>query len=254
MCQNPGRSNEWPSILNKSEHVVFDHVSFCYDSPTKSRGVRRDRVIIDDLTFTISAGDFFFLTGMSGSGKTTLLKLIFRDLVPTIGKIKVFDRDLSLVRHKELHLFRRKIGIVLQTSQLLDHMNLLENVSLPLIISDVPIKRAQECAHELLDWVGLKDCLALHPPSLSDGQKQRAIIARAVITNPYMLLADEPTANVDETQAYKIMHLFEELNKNGTTVILATHHRQLIDCYKHPELYLHKGKLIQTSGNQAYAV
>ncbi|MBX9697434.1 MAG: ATP-binding cassette domain-containing protein [Alphaproteobacteria bacterium] len=224
--------------------VRFDNVSLRYGEGYP---------VFRSLNFSFSAGSFYFLTGASGVGKTSLLKLIYRELQPTEGAVTVFSRDLSTLTQAELPHFRQRMGLVFQDCRLIDTLNVLDNVCLSLRILGTAHKRAKIYAHELLEWVGLSTHLYEYPSSLSDGQKQRVAIARAVITRPLMLLADEPTGNVDETAAFKLMYLFEELNKMGTTVILATHNRAIVNEFAYPELMLDRGHLELVSGGGRHA-
>ena len=184
--------------------------------------------ILQDVSFHLPKRSFNFLTGPSGSGKTTLMKLMFLSLKPTRGFAKVFGRDVGSLKSKERAALRRRIGIVFQDFQLLDHLTIYENVALPLRVSGDMEHRYRADVIELLQWVGLGDRLHALPPILSGGEKQRAAIARAVITQPALLLADEPTGNVDPDLAFRLLYLFLELNRQGTAVVLATHDHHLL--------------------------
>lgn len=216
------------------EVVRFDRVGLEY-GPGKP--------ILYDLNYSFYTGCFYFLTGQSGAGKSSLLKLIYREIKASEGHVRVFGRDVSTISAKDLPEFRQRMGLVFQNCLLLDHLNALDNVALALKIGGMDSLTARKYAEELLVWVGLKDHIFCFPPSLSDGQKQRVAIARAVITRPLLLLADEPTGNVDEENAFRIISLLEELNQIGTTVIVATHDRNLVSTLKHPELNLNQGHL-----------
>lgn len=196
-----------------------------------------------DLNYVFYTAGFYFLTGPSGAGKTSLLKLLYRDIKTSHGTVRVFGRDVSTISSLELPEFRQRMGLVFQDCQLLDHLNVLDNVAVALKIGGMEEARARIYSEELLQWVGLADHLNAFPQFISDGQKQRVAIARAVITRPLLLLADEPTGNVDDFNARKLLNLFEELNKLGTTVILATHDRNLISQFSYPELHLSHGEL-----------
>ncbi len=200
--------------------------------------------IFKGVTFDIKKGSFQFLTGPSGSGKTSLLRMLFLGLKPTWGSIRLFGEDPLIMSPNVLPFLRQKIGVVFQEFKLLDHLNIVENVSLPLRVLGIDTRQGYRQAQELLDWVGLADCHKAYPPSLSGGQKQRVAIARAVITRPHLLLADEPTGNVDDEMAIKLLHLFEELNKMGTAVLIATHNRLLLDSSYCAQLLLRGGTLI----------
>ena len=199
--------------------------------------------ILKDLTFAISPGSFHFLTGPSGSGKTSLLRLLLLSLKPTRGSVSMFGEDVSALGRDRLLQMRRHIGIVFQEFRLLDHLTTFENVALPLRVRGQAEASYRGNVEELLDWVGLGDRMDAHPAVLSGGEKQRAAIARAVIGNPDILLADEPTGNVDPELSQRLLHLFEQLNKMGTTIILATHEVALLDKFDYPRMLLNEGEL-----------
>ena len=199
--------------------------------------------VLRDLTFRLTPGSFHFLTGPSGAGKTTLLKLMYLAQRPSRGDIEMFGQDIGKARRSDLPPLRRRIGVVFQDFRLLDHLSALENVALPLRIAGARRERIEAHVSELLAWVGLAGQINARPPTLSDGEKQRVAIARAVIGRPNLLLADEPTGNIDLAQGLRILHLFEELNKIGTTVVIATHDRSLITTFGRPELRLANGEL-----------
>ncbi|MCW2314688.1 cell division transport system ATP-binding protein [Rhodoblastus acidophilus] len=188
--------------------------------------------ILRDLTFDIAPQSFQFLTGPSGAGKTTLLRLILLALRPTRGLISLFGADSATLDKNALMALRRKVGVVFQDFRLLDHLTTYQNVALPLRVQgkDEPSYRAEVL--ELLDWVGLGQRLHVYPPVLSGGEKQRAAIARALIMRPELLLADEPTGNVDPQMARRLLRLFQELHKSGTSVVIATHDLNLMDQFE----------------------
>ncbi len=200
--------------------------------------------ILRDLTFAIEPGSFHFLTGPSGAGKTSLLRLLLLSLKPTRGTVTMFDEDVSNLSQDRLLQMRRHIGIVFQEFRLLDHLTTYENVALPLRVLGQPESEYRSNVTELLDWVGLGSRMNAFPSLLSGGEKQRAAIARAVIARPKVLLADEPTGNVDPDLASRLVHLFAELNRTlGTTIILATHELPLLDRFGYPRMLLDKGEL-----------
>ncbi|OJW54082.1 MAG: cell division ATP-binding protein FtsE [Alphaproteobacteria bacterium 41-28] len=199
--------------------------------------------IFKGVTFNIEKGSFHFLTGPSGSGKSSLLKILYLGLKPTWGSIHLFGEDTLKMKPSLLPLLRQKMGVVFQEFKLLDHLKVVDNVSLPLRVRGVEAKRGHKHAQELLDWVGLGDCVESYPQSLSGGQKQRVAIARAVITRPQLLLADEPTGNVDDEMAMKLLHLFEELNKMGTAIVIATHNSRLLKMFPYPQLAIQEGTI-----------
>jgi cell division transport system ATP-binding protein len=199
--------------------------------------------VLRDLTFHIEPNSFQFLTGPSGAGKTSLLRLLFLSLKPTRGLISLFGSDVISLSKDELSMLRRRIGIVFQDFRLLDHLTTYENVALPFRVAGKDEASYRGEVMELLHWVGLGDRMTALPPVLSGGEKQRAAIARAVIARPQLLLADEPTGNVDPSLAQRLLRLFIELNKSGTTVVIATHDIALMDQYDARRLVLHDGRL-----------
>ncbi|MBD5397955.1 cell division ATP-binding protein FtsE [bacterium] len=199
--------------------------------------------VLKDINLEIASGEFYFLTGASGAGKTSLLNLIHLANRPSRGKIKIFGKDIDYIKQKDMANIRRKIGIVFQDYRLLDHLSVLDNIALPLRIIGKTEKYIHTHVPELIEWVGLKKFINEKPPFLSGGQQQRVAIARAVINNPNILIADEPTGNVDEEMAKKLLFLFLELNKMGTTIIIATHSKNLIKQFKFPVLHLENGYL-----------
>jgi len=199
--------------------------------------------ILRDLSFQIPANSFQFLTGPSGAGKTSLLKLLFLSLRPTRGLVNLFGHDISLLNKEEIANLRKRIGIVLQDFRLLDHMTTYENVALPFRVMGRDESSYRREVIDLLKWVGLGERMDALPPILSGGEKQRAAIARAVIARPHLLLADEPTGNVDPTLGRRLLRLFIELNKSGTAVIIATHDITLMDQYDARRMVLHQGRL-----------
>jgi cell division transport system ATP-binding protein len=200
--------------------------------------------ILKDLTFAIDPGSFHFLTGPSGSGKTSLLRLLLLSLKPTRGAVSMFGEDVTRLDRDRLLQMRRHIGIVFQEFRLLDHLTTFENVALPLRVRGQSETSYRANVEELLDWVGLGDRMEAYPPLLSGGEKQRAAIARAVIAKPDILLADEPTGNVDPELSERLLHLFEELNRMGTTIILATHELALLDKFDYPRMILNDGEIV----------
>ena len=199
--------------------------------------------VLRDLTFHIEPHSFQFLTGPSGAGKTSLLRLLFLSLRPTRGLITLFDQDVATLDKDLLAILRRRIGVVFQDFRLLDHLTTYENVALPLRVLGREEASYRYEVEELLHWVGLGDRMAALPPVLSGGEKQRAAIARAVIARPQLLLADEPTGNVDPNLAKRLLRLFIELNKSGTSVVIATHDIGLMDQYDARRLVIHEGRV-----------
>ncbi|MDR3126737.1 MAG: ATP-binding cassette domain-containing protein [Rickettsiales bacterium] len=204
-----------------------------------------EREILKDIDLAIRPGEFYFLTGTSGAGKTTFLNLVNLTLRPTRGMARVFGHSTEDSTADERAGIRRRIGVVFQEYRLLNHLSVLENVSLPLRVTGKGDKYIRTHVPELVEWVGLKRQMHRSPAELSGGEQQRAAIARAVINNPEILIADEPTGNVDDEMASKLLFLFLELNKMGTTVIIATHSKNLIRQLHFPVLRLVDGKMIR---------
>jgi cell division transport system ATP-binding protein len=201
--------------------------------------------VLRDVSFLLEAGSFTFLTGASGAGKTTLLKLMLLAEPPTRGLITLFDYDLATTKRSVFPSLRRRIGVVFQDFRLLAHLSAFDNVALPLRLAG---RRPEDYAHdveELLGWVGLGEKLNSRPPTLSGGEQQRVAIARAVVGRPDLLLADEPTGNVDSDIAQRLVRLFAELNRLGTTVLIATHDRTLLERTHAREMRLVDGRLVE---------
>jgi cell division transport system ATP-binding protein len=221
--------------------VKFEGVGMRYGrSPEVLRGI--------DLS--LPAGSFHFLTGASGAGKSSLLKLIYLAHRPSRGLITLFGEDLATLPRDELPYLRRRIGVVFQDYRLLDHLSAFDNTALPLrIAGERPADYRHDVA-ELLAWVGLKHRMHAMPPTLSGGEKQRLAIARAVVTKPDILIADEPTGNVDQEMALRILRLFVELNRLGTTVLIASHDQTLVARSGMPVLHLAEGRLTRGAGSR----
>ena len=207
--------------------------------------------ILRHVSFHLEPGSFHFLAGPSGAGKSSLLKLMYLAQRPSSGRVGLFGRDVMTLARRESAIMRRRIGVVFQDFRLLDHLTALENVALPLKVSGQREDKVHRHVAELLAWVGLADQVHAHPPTLSGGQQQRVAIARAVVGRPSLLLADEPTGNVDDRIAVRLLYLFEELNKLGTTIVIATHNESLISRFSHPVLHLSGGEVRMRSTPKA---
>lgn len=199
--------------------------------------------VLRDVSFALPAGSFHFLTGESGAGKTSLLSLLYLSQSPTRGHIRLFGKPVHDIPRDDLPEIRRKIGVVFQDFRLLDHLSAVDNVALPLRVAGYDESEIRKRVTELLMWVGLGAHLNAKPPTLSGGQKQSVAIARAVINRPLILLADEPTGNMDDRSAARLMRLFVELNRRGTTVVIATHNEGLIRTFPYPRMHLTNGRL-----------
>ncbi len=200
--------------------------------------------VLHDVSFGLKAGSFHFLTGPSGAGKSSMLKLMFLAHRPSRGLIHLFGNDVATIGRRDLPAIRRRIGVVFQDFRLIEHLSAVENVALPLRVAGAREERVSEHVADLLRWVGLAEQLDARPSTLSGGQQQRVAIARAVIARPELLLADEPTGNVDDEIAMRLLYLLEELNKIGTTVVIATHNEALVAKFDHPRLELVDGELV----------
>ena len=203
----------------------------------------RIHTALSDVNFQIDAGEFIFLTGPSGAGKSTLLKLLFREQVPTTGEIRVAGHRLASMPLKEIPALRRKMGIVFQDFKLIRTLTVFENVAFVLKILGVSYAEQKQRAFRALKMVGLQHKLASYPLQLSGGEQQRVAIARALVNDPLVLIADEPTGNLDPELAQEIMALFERINGQGTTVLVATHDRNLIQRMKKRVIGLDHGRL-----------
>jgi cell division transport system ATP-binding protein len=204
--------------------------------------------VLRDVSFALDPGSFTFLTGPSGAGKSTLLKLVFMAERPSRGLISLFGRDLAILRRAELPSLRRRLGVVFQEFRLLDHLSAFDNVALPLRLAGHRPTDYLRDVEELLSWVGLGERMHHKPATLSGGEQQRVAIARAVVAKPDLLLADEPTGNVDPDMGERLIRLFVELNRFGTTVMIATHDRALIESTRAREIRLIDGRLIEMRG------
>jgi cell division transport system ATP-binding protein len=199
--------------------------------------------VLRDVNLALRRGEFVFLTGSSGSGKTSLLRLLALLQMPSAGRLTMFGEDVAQLRGDGRAALRRRIGVVFQDVRLLDHLSTLDNVALPLRINGARDEQIRTCVSDMLKWLGLRDVIGARPRALSMGQRQLVSVARAVITRPSLLLCDEPTNNIDGKLAGQLMHLFAQLCKLGTTVILATHSEDLVERYPHPVVRLAAGRL-----------
>jgi len=224
--------------------VRFDNVGLRYGT---------DREVLSDLSFTLFPGTFYFLTGASGAGKTSLLRLLYLAQRPSRGMIRLFGTDVITMPRTRLPAFRRRLGVVFQDFRLVEHLSAFDNVALPLRVSGVREEALRKPVSDMLDWVGLGGRADARPETLSGGEQQRVAIARAVIGRPEMLIADEPTGNVDPEMALKLLRLFEALNRLGTTVVVATHDLHLLQ--KVPDsliMRLDDGRLSDPTGALRY--
>jgi len=199
--------------------------------------------VLQDISFNLETASFHFLIGPSGAGKSSLLRLMYLAHRQTRGIISLFGRDTASLPRTELPKLRRRIGVMFQDFRLLPHLTAFDNVALPLRVAGMKETKIKRYVEELLVWVGLENHMDVRPTTMSGGQQQRIAIARAVIARPKILYADEPTGNVDDRIAARLMHLFDELNKLGTTVVIATHNESIIQEFRRPILRIESGRL-----------
>lgn len=232
MSRNPYAAD----VTDADDAVVrFDDVSMRYGRAPET---------LRDLTFSLPQGSFHFVTGPSGAGKTSLLKLIYLAAQPSKGLLHLFGQNVAQAPADIRPFLRRRIGVVFQEFRLLDHMSAFDNAAIPLRIAGAKPDSYRQDVAELLSWVGLNDRMHALPPTLAGGEKQRLAIARAVVGRPDILLADEPTGNVDHAMGLRILRLFLELNRLGTTVLIATHDQDLVARSGKPILHLEDGRLV----------
>lgn len=221
--------------MEDNTSISFANVGAAYDG---------GREVLSDVSFNISAGAFYFLSGASGAGKTTLLRLIYQLHRPTRGQIKLFGQPTATMTRDDIARLRHKMAIVFQEYSLLSHLSVFDNVALPLRVRGLPEAKIKKLVAKVLDWVGLGKYADANPRALSGGQQQRVSVARAIIVQPAILLADEPTGNLDDENASRLMELFIQMNKMfGTTIILATHSKKLMDTYKFPVIHVENGRV-----------
>ena len=217
--------------------VQLDRVSLRYDSSED---------VLSDVSLRFEKGSFTFLTGASGAGKTSLLRLIYLALAPSTGEVTLFGRRTSDISREELAAMRRRVGMVFQDFRLLDHLTAFENAALPRRVQGLKEKSYRSDVEDLLSWVGLGERMDAFPATLSGGEQQRVAIARALVNKPDLIIADEPTGNVDPDMSHRILRLFAELNKRlGTTVIIATHDLNVIRDFDMPVLRVQNGIVVQ---------
>jgi cell division transport system ATP-binding protein len=241
---SPDLWEKWSMQQYMAGIVQFENVGLRYGTGAET---------LSDMSFTLAAGGFYFLTGPSGAGKTSLLKMLYLAQRPSRGLIRMFNEDIVTMTRDRLPGLRRRIGVVFQDFRLIPHLSAFDNVALPLRVSGADDKDVEMPVREMLSWVGLGERAAARPATLSGGEQQRVAIARAVITRPDILVADEPTGNVDPEMAARLLRLFDALNQLGTTIVVATHDLHLLSRIKNAEiLRLDAGRLSDPTGALRY--
>lgn len=223
--------------------VVLDHVTMEY--PT---GIRA----LDHVSFKIEKGEFVFVVGSSGSGKTTLIKLLLKEIKPTQGEIKVDGKTYSNMKRKEIPMLRRKIGVVFQNFRLLKDRNVFENVAFAQQVVEKPMREIRRDVPATLTMVGLAEKYKQFPKELSGGEQQRVALARAIVNRPDLILADEPTGNLDPKNSLEIMQLLEEINRRGTTVVVVTHNKDIVNMMQKRVITLKKGRVVSDEEKGGY--
>lgn len=223
--------------------VVLEHVTMQYPTGIKA---------LDNVTFRINKGEFVFVVGSSGSGKTTLIKLLLKEMKPTEGEITVEDKKYSKLKRKEIPMLRRKIGVVFQNFRLLKDRTVFENVAFAQQVVERPMKEIRRQVPATLTMVGLADKYKQFPKELSGGEQQRVALARAIVNQPDIILADEPTGNLDPKNSLEIMRLLEEINQRGTTVVVVTHNKEIVNLMQKRVITLKKGRIVSDEEKGGY--
>ncbi len=221
--------------------LEFKNVSYIYP-----KGYRA----LTNINLYIEKGEFVFLVGPVGAGKTTILKLIYREITPTVGKIFFENQDLAMLSHHQVPYYRRRLGIVFQDFKLLNYKTVWHNVSYPLEVTLVPMKDIVKRVFKVLKLVGLVDKRDFYPDELSGGEQQQVAIARAIVNNPSLFIADEPTGNLDVKSTDKIMEIITEINKMGTTVIMSTHNLEIVKKFNKRTIYIQNGMIVEDTKNE----
>ena len=223
--------------------VVLDHVTMQYPTGIKA---------LDNVSFRINKGDFVFVVGSSGSGKTTLIKLLLKEIKPTDGEITVDNKVFSTMKRKEIPMLRRKIGVVFQNFRLLKDRTVFENVAFAQQVIERPTREIRREVPATLTMVGLADKYRQYPKELSGGEQQRVALARAIVNQPDIILADEPTGNLDPKNSLEIMRLLEEINRRGTTVVVVTHNKEIVNLMQKRVITLKKGRIVSDEEKGGY--
>ena len=223
--------------------IEFNNVSKIYNNNVKA---------LSDVSVKINSGDFVFLVGPSGSGKSTFIKMLLKEIEPTIGNITVADRNLSEIKRNQVPYYRRKIGMVFQDFRLIPTLNVYENVAFAMRVVEASQKEIRKRVPMVLSLVGLSHKYKMFPNELSGGEQQRVSLARAIVNNPSVLIADEPTGNLDPDTAKEIMELLEDINKSGTTIVMATRAKDIVDNMKKRVIAIEKGFIVRDDRKGMY--
>ena len=223
--------------------IEFNNVSKIYNNNVKA---------LSDVSVKINSGDFVFLVGPSGSGKSTFIKMLLKEIEPTMGNITVADRNLSEIKRNQVPYYRRKIGMVFQDFRLIPTLNVYENVAFAMRVVEASQKEIRKRVPMVLSLVGLSHKYKMFPNELSGGEQQRVSLARAIVNNPSVLIADEPTGNLDPDTAKEIMELLEDINKSGTTIVMATHAKNIVDNMKKRVIAIEKGSIVRDDRKGMY--
>lgn len=223
--------------------IEFNNVSKIYNNNVKA---------LSDVSVKIDSGDFVFLVGPSGSGKSTFIKMLLKEIEPTMGNITVADRNLSEIKRNQVPYYRRKIGMVFQDFRLIPTLNVYENVAFAMRVVEASQKEIRKRVPMVLSLVGLSHKYKMFPNELSGGEQQRVSLARAIVNNPSVLIADEPTGNLDPDTAKEIMELLEDINKSGTTIVMATHAKDIVDNMKKRVIAIEKGSIVRDDRKGMY--
>lgn len=223
--------------------IEFNNVSKIYNNNVKA---------LSDVSVKIDSGDFVFLVGPSGSGKSTFIKMLLKEIEPTMGNITVSDKKLSEIKRNQIPYYRRKIGMVFQDFRLIPTLNVYENVAFAMRVVEASQKEIRKRVPMVLSLVGLSHKYKMFPNELSGGEQQRVSLARAIVNNPSVLIADEPTGNLDPDTAKEIMELLEDINRSGTTIVMATHAKDIVDSMKKRVIAIEKGSIVRDDRKGMY--
>lgn len=209
-------------------------------------------VALQDINVRIEQGEFVFVVGPSGAGKSTFFKMLFREVLPSSGKVIVNGYDLVKMTDKEIPYFRRQLGIVFQDYRLLPDRTVYDNVAFAMQVIETPYRKIKRRVNDVLDLVGLRKRAHAYPTELSGGEQQRIAIARAIVNDPILLIADEPTGNLDPETSWEIMDIFREVNKSGTTIVMATHDREIVDEMEKRVIAIEHGHIVRDDAKGVY--